>query len=378
MQPLAYVKMVRRPRQQSGPFLFGLFCKLKDVAWNTEPWNSQNPSKTPRFRKEKADLTDEEKITAVEKSNRFRDEEKKHGWQKGLVGCWWSSGIGCCIWEKNIGGPPLRDLRIRTSYFVATFKEAWHRNLECWRVGCDPLPPQKKTNHVFSTKTLSNSPENMQILSGQCCLQSNSQMSTRTEPCNHDWKMSYDFKMICVVVFLVITTPLFSNRCETDLEGSKLIYKKTPFYWNDWFLSLWWCWNRTSKYLWHLNAIHLWGLFWRTKKAVRLLQRPSSLSTEAGFWEMCFLEVKILQGFLGKKHNTMISRNSIFWIASFECFKQKFIQFGGMKRRNTGVNIWNLLTLNIEMHPRGKNKTWAPLEWISLTSPSSLESTEMT
>ena len=98
MQPLTYVKMVRCPRQQSGPFLFGLQAKCSD-SWNlVESYRNmlretlsrgtpKNHQKTPRWRKENADLTVEEqlksqplgKITAVSQMRK-----RKNGWQKGL------------------------------------------------------------------------------------------------------------------------------------------------------------------------------------------------------------------------------------------------------------------------------------------------------
>ena len=48
--------------------------------------------------------------------------------------------------------------------------------------------------------------------------------------------MKHDQKML--LVFLVITTPFFfSNRCGTDLEGSRFTKSSLKFHWNDLFLS---------------------------------------------------------------------------------------------------------------------------------------------
>lgn len=177
--------------------------------------------------------------------------------------------------------------------------------------------------------------------------------------------MKHDQKML--LVFLVITTPFFFEQMWNRF-GRVKIYKKFTKVSLEWFIPFFWCWNRTSKYLpRHLNAIHLCGPFFGGQKKMSVYSkdlRPSALKWVFG--HVFFRgEDFILQRVFFVKEQTQTKQwfpetslrgpyfgDNIFWRLQANSL---FIQFGGMKRRNTGVNIGNVLTLAIEMHSRGKN-----------------------
>lgn len=176
--------------------------------------------------------------------------------------------------------------------------------------------------------------------------------------------MKHDQKML--LVFLVITTPFFSNRCGTDLEGSRFTKSSLKFHWNDLFLSFGVGTERQNIYLGIWMPFTFVAFFLEDKKRCPFTPKTFVPQHWSGFLDMCFFEVKILfcSGFFVKekdKQNNDFQKQvwgvPILEITSFEGFKQtvSFIQFGGMKRRNTGVNIWIVLTLAIEMHSRGKH-----------------------
>ena len=166
------------------------------VAWNTEPWNSKKPPKNTKVaqRKRGLDSGGATQITAVRgKSQQFNRWEKERmddkrvysrvlimsfcDWMLHLIKKHWRpTSASVKVWQlffKEIQGSEHPKL------FVATFKEATQKfgMLKSWM-----WPTQK---NMFFNKS-SNLPEKLQILSGQCYLQSNSQMSTRTGP----WSMT--------------------------------------------------------------------------------------------------------------------------------------------------------------------------------------------
>ena len=122
------------------------------------------------------------------------------------------------------------------------------------------------------------------------------------------------------------------------------------------------------------------ALFLEDKKRCPFTPKTFVPQHWSGFLDMCFFEVKILfcSGFFlwRNKHKQNNDFQKQVWgvpileITSFEGFKQtvSFIQFGGMKRRNTGwiygmFSHWPLKWIQEE-----KITTSAPLECICLTS----------